>query len=145
MLAAAAVAWGVVPDTPSEPAFQGGLGLTVADWWLPYTVDAAWEHARLAERSAQRDLVRDLWNPFASGAVDPAWLSWEGGTVLSLARAAYAERSSPGGTLDAARLGILANALSDAGCGDGALLSHLRGPGPHYAGCWAVDPLINRQ
>jgi hypothetical protein len=27
----------------------------------------------------------------------------------------------------------------DAGCTDPELLGHLRGPGPHVRGCWAVD------
>jgi hypothetical protein len=37
------------------------------------------------------------------------------------------------------RLPLLADALEDAGCTDAELLGHLRGPGPHVRGCWAVD------
>ena len=43
------------------------------------------------------------------------------------------------------RLPILADALEDAGCGDVDILAHLRGPGPHVRGCWAVDPLLGRE
>ena len=41
-------------------------------------------------------------------------------------------------------LPVLADALEDAGCADEALLSHLRGPGPHVRGCWAVDLVLRR-
>jgi hypothetical protein len=50
-------------------------------------------------------------------------------TVVALATAAYAERLH-GGWLDPARLGILADALEEAGCPDGDLLRHLRGQEP---------------
>jgi hypothetical protein len=44
--------------------------------------------------------------------------------------------------LDVARLAVLADALEDPGCADADLLSHLRGPGMHVRGCWAVDLLL---
>ncbi len=34
------------------------------------------------------------------------------------------------------RIAVLADALEEAGCTDPAILSHLRGPGPHVRGCW---------
>lgn len=58
-------------------------------------------------------------------------------TVLSLARAAYDEREDDG-TLDAARLLVLSDALEEAGCTDEALLMHLRGREP-YRECQACD------
>jgi hypothetical protein len=73
------------------------------------------------------------------------WLSWNGGTVRHLAQAAYEERSLPSGELDTARLAVLADALEEAGCADAAILSHLRGPGPHVRGCWAVDLLLGKE
>jgi hypothetical protein len=42
------------------------------------------------------------------------------------------------------RLPILGDALEDAGCGDDALLSHLRSPGPHARGCWALDLVLGK-
>src|SRR5262249_34682000 len=36
-------------------------------------------------------------------------------------------------------LPVLADALEEAGCSDANLLAHLRGPGPHARGCWALD------
>jgi hypothetical protein len=40
---------------------------------------------------------------------------------------------------------VLADALEEAGCGDGELLGHLRGPGDHVRGCRAVDLLSGRE
>ena len=58
-------------------------------------------------------------------------------TVLGLAQAAYDERAFD-------RLPILADALEEAGCEDGGILDHLRGPGPHVRGCWVVDLLLGK-
>jgi hypothetical protein len=49
------------------------------------------------------------------------------------------------GTLDPARLTVLADALEDAGCTDADLLGHLRSPGPHVRGCWAVDLVLGKE
>ena len=42
------------------------------------------------------------------------------------------------------RLPILADALEEAGCDDPDILSHLRGPGPHVRGCWALDLVLGK-
>jgi hypothetical protein len=95
-----------------------------------------------AERSAQADLLRDIFgNPFWPPALDPTWLTWNDGLVQQLAQAAYEERSLPDGLLDRARLAVLADALTDVGCNDADLLDHLRGAGPHVRGCGAIDIL----
>jgi hypothetical protein len=57
--------------------------------------------------------------------------------VATLARRTYDER-------DFAALPVLGDALEDAGCADPELLGHLRGPGPHVRGCWAVDLLLGK-
>jgi hypothetical protein len=59
-------------------------------------------------------------------------------TIISLARAAYEERSLPSGELDPHRLAVLSDALEEVGAID-ELLEHLRSPGPHVRGCWAID------
>jgi hypothetical protein len=99
-----------------------------------------------AERASQMSLLRDIFgNPFRPfPAVEPTWLAWQEGTVAQLARAAYEGRRTREGTLDPAQLAVLADALEDAGCADAELLGHLRGPGVHVRGCWAVD-LLNRK
>jgi hypothetical protein len=54
------------------------------------------------------------------------------------------ERHLPEGTLDPARLALVADALEDAGCTDTELLGQVRGPGPHVRECWAVDFIIGK-
>jgi hypothetical protein len=97
-------------------------------------------------RRRAADLLRCIFgNPFRiAPTVDSAWLIWQGGTAQQLARAVYKERHLPEGTLDPYRLALLADALEDAGCSDAALLGHLRGPGPHVRGCWALDLISGR-
>jgi hypothetical protein len=120
------------------------------------TSPAAWSAARNAADASARiegappehpqeqcDLLRDIFaNPFRPVAVCPACLTPQ---VVALAQAADDERELPAGTLDAARLAVLADALEDAGCTDPDLLDHLRGPGPHYRGCWVIDLLLGKQ
>jgi hypothetical protein len=65
--------------------------------------------------------------------------------VRALAQAGYDERSLPGGALDVPRLAVLADDLEESGCTDGGLLGHLRGPGPHVRGCWAVDRVLAKE
>jgi hypothetical protein len=85
------------------------------------------------------DLLRDLFGPlpFRPVAVDPAWLAWNGGTIPALARAVYDEHAFD-------RLPVLADALEEAGSASPDLLDHLRGPGPHVRGCWAVDLILGK-
>jgi hypothetical protein len=107
----------------------------VASWATP-------DCSRADERLAQCRLVRDVFgNPFRPVAVSPAWQTPQ---VVALAHASYEHRDLPSGTLDPARLAVLADALEDAGCADADLLGHLRGPGPHVRGCWAVDLLLGK-
>jgi hypothetical protein len=93
--------------------------------------------------AANCDLLRCIFgNPFQPVTADPAWLT---PTVTNLAEAAYEERQLPSGHLDAARLGVLADALEDAGCDNADVLHHLRGPGSHVRGCWAIDLLLGKE
>jgi hypothetical protein len=82
-------------------------------------------------------LLREIFGPlpFRRARISPAWLA---PSVLSIARRAYEER-------DFAALPVLADALEDAGCTAPDLLSHLRGPGPHYRGCWAIDLILGKR
>ncbi len=135
-----------------------------------------------------------------TGAASVIGCPWLTADVLSLARAAYEERTLPRSELDPLRLAILADALEEAGCagerckechgsgtytvqarnaalsaanGYGAattysewrgcrhcggdhdtkgtghvphpLLAHLRSPGPHVRGCWALDLILGKE
>jgi hypothetical protein len=96
--------------------------------------------------SAQSDLIREIFgNPFRPAVeINPAWLEWQHDIVQEFARTAYENRRLPRGTLDPGRLGLLGDALEDAGCTDAALLGHLREPGPHVRGCWALDLILSK-
>lgn len=63
---------------------------------------------------------------------------WRTTTALALARGIYDERAFD-------RLPILADALQDAGCDSDDILNHLRGPGPHVRGCWALDLALGKE
>jgi hypothetical protein len=93
------------------------------------------------ELEAQAGLLRCIFgNPFRPATLDFACRT---SAVISLATAAYEERDLPSGHLDPARLVILADALEDGGA-DPDLVDHLRGPGPHVRGCWAVDLILSK-
>jgi hypothetical protein len=103
---------------------------------------------RASQERAQADLLRCVLGPLPfrpSPPLPPAVLAWNDGTVRRLAQAAYEERQLPEGTLDAARLALLADALLDAACEDEELMAHCRGSGPHVRGCWAVDLILGRE
>jgi hypothetical protein len=70
---------------------------------------------------------------------------WNDRTVTKLAQAAYEERTLSAGTLDLARLAILADALEEAGCTDAGLLNHLRAGGAHVRGCFVLDLLLGKE
>jgi hypothetical protein len=96
--------------------------------------------AREAVRKDLADAARDIFlNPFRPVAIDPAWRTAD---VLSLTQAAFDDRILPRGVLEGDRLSILSDALEEAGCTDAALLDHLRSPGPHVRGCWALDLIL---
>jgi hypothetical protein len=103
--------------------------------------------AEARERAAQAVIVRDLFGPVpfrAPPAIPSSVRTWNYGTILRLATASYAERSLPAGTLDNARLAVLADALEEAGCQEASVLTHLRGQGSHWRGCWVLDWLLNK-
>jgi hypothetical protein len=114
------------------------------------TEGVTWEAAdaggRGNECGAQACLLRDIFgDPFTPlPRLDPTWLAWNDGAVVQLAQAAYENRDLPSGHLDGSLLGVLADALEEAGCTDADLLAHLRSPGPHVRGCFALDAVLGR-
>jgi hypothetical protein len=85
-------------------------------------------------------LLRCLFHPFRPlPPPGEAVLCWNEGVVVKMATAIYDERDfSP------ERMGVLADALEEAGVTEPDLLGHLRGPGPHAKGCWGIDALLGR-
>jgi hypothetical protein len=117
---------------------KGGRGKTVATSILSW-VKVSWNYSALSEERERTDYcnyLRDFFgNPIRFTTIDPSWCI---PTVATLAQAIYTEK-----TFD--RMPILADALEDAGCTDAELLGHLRGPGPHVRGCWAVDLILSKE
>jgi hypothetical protein len=96
-----------------------------------------WRAVSAAELAAQCDLLRDVFgNPFRPVAFDPGWRA---PTAVALAR--QMDDADPD-ERDYAAMPILADALQDAGCDSADLLGHLRGPGRHVLGCWALDLIL---
>jgi hypothetical protein len=105
----------------------------------PYLAGRSVTPAEATELAEQANLLRDVFaNPFRPITLDRAHRT---PTVVSLARAAYDERHLPSGELDPHRLAVLADALEEVGAA-GELVAHLRGPGPHVRGCWAIDAIL---
>ena len=78
-----------------------------------------------------------LGNPYRPAVIPAAVLAWNAGTVVRLAR-----------SIDEGRrfddVGVLADALEEAGCSDAAVLAHCRGRGPHAHGCHVLDAVLGR-
>src|SRR4051812_5140100 len=91
--------------------------------------DESAEHSRIL-----RDLFGPL--PFRPITLAPSVRTWNDGLIVKLATAIYEERAMPEGTLDSLRLGVLADALEEAGVTDPDILGHLRQQGAvHVRGC----------
>ncbi len=106
--------------------------------WGTAAGDNAAEHAVECERPQQLRLVHEVFgNPFRLPTIKPAWVAWNGGTVVKLARGIYDDRAFD-------RLPVLADALEEAGCDNPVILNHCRQPGPHVRGCWVVDLLLGK-
>jgi hypothetical protein len=130
----------LVQAISSPDAVSAAWGVRYDD--LQSYFDGGWKDGP-QERRAECHLLREVFgNPFRPATLSTAWQTAE---VVRLAQAAYDERELPAGTLDTTRLAVLADALEEAGCDQPDLLGHLRGPGPHVRGCWAVDLLQGKQ
>jgi hypothetical protein len=100
-----------------------------------------WYASRDAEKALQLALLREVGaDPFRP----PPRAAGFPHEIVSLATACYAERL-PSGELDAARLAVLSDALEEDGGSDGSILDHLREPGPHVRGCWALDVILGEK
>lgn len=96
--------------------------------------EGLWDRLYAAGEAELADLLRDIFNPFAP----PLERDWRTTTVLTLATGVYDEKAFE-------RLPILADSLQDAGCDSVELLNHLRQPGDHWRGCWALDLVLGKK
>jgi hypothetical protein len=94
-----------------------------------------WQIVSAEELAVQAGLLRDIFgSPFRPVVPDEAWRTPE---VVKRAQPVYDSQ-------DLNALPILADALEEAGGDHPDILAHLRGPGPHVRGCWALDLLLGR-
>ena len=120
-----------------------GLYLAGRDGWSGAR-EVAWETSFLAprrkERQYQTALLRCIIGSslFRPVIADPAWLTWQNGTILKLAQAIYQERAFDG-------LPVLADALEEAGCTNNDILDHCRKQREHVRGCWVVDLILGEK
>lgn len=92
-----------------------------------------------AQAPVQSALIRCIFgNPFRTVNLDPAYLEWNNGTVVQVAREIYQERAFD-------RLPTLAVLLQEAGCSNEDILKHCRDPGWHARACWVVDMLLGKE
>jgi hypothetical protein len=84
-----------------------------------------------------RCIVGDPFHPLRP--IAPAVLAWNECAAVKMATSIDHERDfSP------ERMGILADALEEAGCDNAGILAHLREPGVHTHGCHAVDLVLGK-
>src|SRR5262245_23258919 len=108
--------------------------------WFAREFPALMRPAYQAHHASCIRLLREVvGNPFDPNSHDLPLVT---PTIISLALGAHHERIPATGHLDPARLAVLSDAVEEAGCTDDALLSHLRSPGRHVRGCWAVDSIL---
>jgi hypothetical protein len=101
--------------------------------------DAAWAEnwvkAPLPPAPAKAALLREICNPWRPVRLAEDWICTVPGAI---AATIYEDR-------DWVSLPVLADSLEEAGCTDPAILSHVRGPGSHVRGCWALDLILGKQ
>jgi hypothetical protein len=137
--------------TPDAPAEAAALAAVASAWTHHRTaIEAAACAARAvaraadpeneddpdpAEQAEQCRLLREVFgNPFRPVALDAAWLTWNDAVVPRVAQGIHERRSFE-------ELPVLADALTEAGCGEESILAHCRQPGGHVPGCWVVEAL----
>jgi hypothetical protein len=96
-----------------------------APWWRYYDAEAK------AQADLLRDVCGDIWRRKTNRRV--AIVS----EAQRLAEAIYDQRAFD-------HLPILADALEDSGFAEADLLHHLRSPGSHIRGCWALDLVLGK-
>jgi len=118
-----------------HPGISSCLGAADSAAWV---CGDSYSESRRSERAAQASLLRDLFNhPSHPVSIAASYLAWNDETIPKIAWTIYQESRFED-------LPILADALEEAGCFNAQLLDHLRGPGPHVRGCWALDLILGK-
>jgi hypothetical protein len=106
----------------------------------PYaTTEQAQDQARRQSDADLAVLLFDIFgNPFRPVSIDPSWLTWHDGLLVSMARQMY-------DSSDFRDMPVLGDALEEAGCQDQSILGHCRSGGVHGRGCWVVDLVLGKK
>jgi hypothetical protein len=131
--------WGIATGADLA-ALRAARAAAVATKYAARVSGRAGRPTAKTERAKQCGLLRDIFGllPFRPVTVHPDVLACNDQLVVRLAQSIYDERRW-------AELGILHDALLDAGCGEQEVLDHCKGPGPHSRGCWILDVLLNKE
>jgi hypothetical protein len=113
----------------ADPYFAANAAACVLASAAPST---SWDDAYEAAALQQFPLLDDLAGPANRSDVPRTQF------VMNLAQVIYDQRRWQD-------LPVLADALEEVGCTDATVLAHLRGPGPHAKGCWALDLILNKE
>jgi hypothetical protein len=128
--------WGAVPLMPlEEPLLEPGEPAEY-EWEYqgrPGRGTFPYGYSNTEDEDDNEDTFRARMDE--AFAIDPSWLSNNGGAVRALAESMHR-------TGDYSTMPILADALQEAGCDDELLLWHCRAPaGAHARGSWLVEQL----
>lgn len=145
--------WRAGPDVPPASTIMARVGELEVDWenfraeypwidgdgseWLDRLervlrpASAGFSGRAFGAEPAQAEGQGD-GRPIEEAVIDPSWRTPE---VVGLAEAIAADR-------DWVRLPELVRALQDARCDDPEILAHCQIAGPHSAGCWVVDLIL---
>lgn len=153
--------WADMEEGPEEPVLADGVGPAVvpavrsARLFIGGDLPDRLRPSHAASAAILRDTVGDpwaVWFEMPSGRTPdrPAFYrtfyrafyrAWRTPDVMATATGAYDDRLRDG-RLDPARLAVLADALTDAGCDEQALLAPLRAVGDRYRGFWVLDLVL---
>lgn len=99
--------------------------------------NAAWDAAWDAAWAAQSNILRDIVTLNRVVILLPHKGHWQ--IAKCIAEQVYAG--------DWAALPILADAIEEAGgpWDNSLVVEHLRSPGPHVKGCWAIDLILDKE
>jgi len=110
----------------------------LTDQWSRKTVEIAESYAQGEATYEQLTASRQAsnWDAAVQAGQSPDDGAW--GYAFNAARDVA---QMPSGELAPDRLTVLADALEESGSPD-ELVVHLRSPGPHVRGCWAIDAIL---
>ena len=126
------------PGRLPAPSRAAGAA-TFGSGWSAACCVAAHAAETGTDGQTQCDLIREiLGNPFRPITLDPSWLIWHDGLLVSMAKKMYDSRNF-------SDMPVLADALEEAGCTNPDILEHCRGLETHVRGCWVVDLLLGKE